>query len=142
MPFLFYFSLGLIVYGSLYPFDFSLTAMGNVDIGHFLADWRLFSSRGDLLGNVGLFLPYGFFGMLAVRAEQSRSARFVALAVFGLFAAAWLQFMQLALPSRDAALGDVIWNAVGMSLGAAAALRARFAACFRPARACARTSCH
>lgn len=51
----------------------------------FLTDWRLYSSRGDLLGNISLFLPYGFFGMLAVRREQSRSARFVALAVFGLF---------------------------------------------------------
>ncbi|MGB0631604.1 MAG: VanZ family protein [Alphaproteobacteria bacterium] len=121
MPFLFYASLILIVYGSLYPFDFSLSALGGIDIELFLADWRLFSSRGDLLGNIGLFLPYGFFGMLAVRLDQSKAGRFAVLAVFGLFVAAWLQFLQLALPSRDAALGDVIWNAVGLALGAAAA---------------------
>ena len=122
MPFLFYFSLLLIVYGSLYPFDFSLAVLGDVDMGRFLAEWRLLSSRGDLLGNVALFAPYGFFGMLAVRAEQSRIARFAALAAFGLFVAAWLQVLQLMLPTRDAALGDVIWNAVGLTIGALAAL--------------------
>ena len=60
MSFLFYVSLILIVYGSLYPFDFSLGALGNVDMAMFLTDWRLYSSRGDLLGNISLFLPYGF----------------------------------------------------------------------------------
>jgi len=122
MAFLFYVCLFLVVYGSLYPFDFSLGALGNVDIEEFLTDWRLLSSRGDVLGNIGLFLPYGFFGMLAIRTDQSKSGRFLVLAVFGVFVAAWLQFLQLTLPSRDAALGDVIWNAVGLAIGAAAAL--------------------
>ena len=120
------------MYGSLYPFDFSLGALGNVDMAMFLTDWRLFSSRGDLLGNISLFLPYGFFGMLAVRREQSRSARFVALAVFRLFVAEWLQFLQFALPSRDDALGDVIWNAAGLAIGGAVYFRVTVARFVRP----------
>ena len=121
MAILFYVCLFLVVYGSLYPFDFSLGALGNVDIEEFLTDWRLLSSRGDVLGNIGLFLPYGFFGMLAIRTDQSKSGRFLVLAVFGVFVAAWLQFLQLTLPSRPC--------------------RRQCGMCFSPGRVCGRRFC-
>ena len=60
MRLLFYSSVFLILYGSLYPFDFSLNALTDTGIERFLYTRSLFSSRGDELGNIALFIPYGF----------------------------------------------------------------------------------
>ena len=50
----------LIGYGSLYPGDFLTPEAGAVK--KFLTDWRLFTSLGDLLGNIALFFPLGMAG--------------------------------------------------------------------------------
>lgn len=79
-----------------------------------LADTRLWSSRGDVLGNVLLFLPWA----LVSRPLAGASARAQwSLLLSGLALAAGLQIMQIALPSRDAAVSDIVWNMVGLLLG-------------------------
>jgi len=40
----------------------------------------------------------------------------IALIIFGFILAAWLQVLQLILPSRDAAIGDVFWNIAGIAM--------------------------
>ena len=57
----------LITYGSLYPFEFSQDGVNQAAIDAFLASWSVPSSRGDILGNVVLFIPLGLIGMLAFR---------------------------------------------------------------------------
>jgi len=117
MRFLFYSSVFLILYGSLYPFDFSLDALSGEAIERFLYKWSLFSSRGDELGNIALFVPYGFLGILSLGSRRNLTPAILALTVFGLMLAAWLQVLQLIIPSRDAALGDVAWNFAGIAVG-------------------------
>lgn len=117
MRYLFYSSVFLIVYGSLYPFDFSLSALGGNAVDRFLYEWSLFSSRGDQLGNIGLFIPYGFLGILCLGNRRNPVGAILALTIFGLVVALWLQVMQLVLPSRDAAIGDVVWNLAGVAIG-------------------------
>lgn len=46
----------LITYGSLYPFEFSQDGVNQAAIDAFLASWSVPSSRGDILGNVVLFI--------------------------------------------------------------------------------------
>ena len=125
MRLLFYSSVLLILYGSLYPFDFSLNALTDTGIERFLYTWSLFSSRGDELGNIALFSPYGFLGILSLGSRRNLTPAIIALIIFGFILAAWLQVLQLMLPSRDAAIGDVFWNIAGIAAGIAMALPRR-----------------
>ncbi len=117
MRFLFYSSVFLILYGSLYPFDFSLGALTGEGVERFLYEWSLFSSRGDELGNIALFVPYGFLGIVSLGRRRNLAPAILALTIFGLMLAAWVQILQLIIPSRDAALGDVAWNFAGIAVG-------------------------
>lgn len=103
----------LIAYGSLYPFDFALPQ----DLPHALAvllnPGSAWTSPGDVLGNILLFLPWGALAALAPVFPRVRG-RNLAL---GVALALALQIAQLALPSRDAVLADVLWNCVGVLLG-------------------------
>jgi hypothetical protein len=109
----------LIAYGSLYPGDFS-SADENA-LKAFLGDWRLFTSTGDVLGNIALFFPLGMAGILIPPNRKDGATHFAGLFIFALIYAFTLQLAQVWLPSCSAALADVIWNMVGMSLGASAA---------------------
>ncbi|MGI9333910.1 MAG: VanZ family protein, partial [Gammaproteobacteria bacterium] len=114
----------LIAYGSLYPFDVNMGAP---------VDWRAFAttlgtdlSRADLLANVILFVPLGFFAAAGWRAGSggayawSWTKALVVVALSLVFAAA-LQVLQLYLPSRDPNLQDACWNLLGTLLGMALA---------------------
>ena len=125
MRLLFYSSVFLILYGSLYPFDFSLNALTDTGIERFLYTWSLFSSRGDELGNIALFSPYGLLGILSLGSRRNLTPAIIALVIFGFILAAWLQVLQLMLPSRDAAIGDVFWNLAGIAAGITMALPRR-----------------
>src|SRR3546814_6778668 len=95
MAVLFFAVLFLIVYGSLYPFDFTAAALAPESAGGHFFPWNVFSSRGDVLGNVALFVPYGFVGMLALPARRPFAANFIPLALFGVFVAVGVQILQL-----------------------------------------------
>lgn len=126
---LFYLIIALIFYGSLYPFDFDFSSVYYLDTSGLLGGDRVVTRRGDVLGNIGLFVPFGAVGMLALGSGRSTAARVVLLILAGFFVAAAAQVLQLFLPSRDAALGDILWNLAGCALGAAvvapAAVRSR-----------------
>lgn len=106
---------GLITYGSLYPFGLAPAAPGAWD-----ALWRLgrlFTSVGDVLGNVGLFVPWGGSAVLALAPRWGwRGAAWLALGLGGLLALA-VQVLQIWVPTRDPAMADVLWNGVGTVVG-------------------------
>ena len=58
--------VAVIVYGSLYPFDFHDRAAPGGPVGALLATWRKPSGRGDIIANVLLYLPFGFFAAMAL----------------------------------------------------------------------------
>ena len=105
----------LILYGSLYPFEFSEPAAGA--LLRVFTEWHLLGSRGDMLGNVALFVPWGLAGMviLAPRAGPWRAAVITALTGFVL--ALGCQIAQVWIPARDASLADVFWNMAGLVAG-------------------------
>jgi hypothetical protein len=110
----------LIAYGSLYPFDFEIPRQFDRTVHDFLVDWRLWTSRGDVLGNVGLFVLYGLAGVWAAGLTVRRRAAAVTLGS-GMALALLLQIAQLWVRSRSALLADVFWNTIGVGLGIAAA---------------------
>mgnify|MGYP001056581731 CR=1 FL=1 len=105
----------LIAYGSLYPGNFSAPPAGSVH--RFLTDFHWFTSPGDVLGNIALFFPLGMAGVIFSRSGTSGRNKFIVLFFLSFVYAFALQFAQIWLPSRSAALTDVVWNVVGTISG-------------------------
>ncbi len=103
----------LITYGSLYPFTFVAPPEGVFE--RLFAEAFSGSSRGDVLGNVGLFIPWGLLGMLTIAPERAISRTLV----IGFLLALGLQIIQVWIPSRTPALYDSIWNMAGCLIGMA-----------------------
>lgn len=107
--------IAVATFGSLYPFDFDLSGPPGGALRALLDSAADPLSRGDVVGNFVLFLPIGLTGMLALNARFGRTlTACVALALT-------LQLIQLYLPSRNASLLDVVWNAGGAFAGASLA---------------------
>jgi len=113
----------LIVYGSTYPFDF---AKAEPDaLRRLFSDWRPTSTRGDMLGNMALFVPWGLAGILSSASHVGTQRAVLVTAVSGLVLALGSQIAQVWLPSRNAALADVLWNMLGIVVGLVVGWRVR-----------------
>ncbi|MCL6416233.1 VanZ family protein [Aestuariirhabdus sp. Z084] len=113
---IFYLSAVLITYGSLYPFNF--TGLEDHQLWHeLMRGWNGRSHIGDILGNIILFIPYGYFGMFSFRRHTIAK-----VLVSGILLALVLQMFQVYLPSRDANIRDVWWNLLGTGVGVVGAL--------------------
>lgn len=102
----------LIIYGSLYPFDFRPAPSGIWR--ELLGTWWGFTGRGDALSNILLFVPFGYFGVQAY-------GRKAWLIIAALVLAVGVQVLQVYLPSRDPNLQDALWNMLGMAVGVSVA---------------------
>lgn len=126
--------LALIAYGSLYPLSISLEAGNAHTWARFFTAWGGQDSLGDLVGNIALFVPLGFFAAIGVAPQARRPIRLAIILVGGLLFAFVLQVLQIYIPARDAALIDVVRNAVGLGIGfalASAAFTTRWLGCMR-----------
>ena len=106
----------LVTHGSLYPWRFAMPpslAQAWHDMLHQPSLWTTF---GDVIGNVVLFAPVGMLGWALVRRWIGWRRTLIVLAV-GVAFAFVLQVAQLFVPRRDAALSDVVWNALGLLIG-------------------------
>ncbi len=113
----FFFIAALIAYGSLYPFDLSYPDPDSFRRG-FAALFDISpTGRGDVVGNLVLFMPFGLTGVLAFGTETGRAWKGSALIVGGISFAALLQFAQIGLPTRDPSGFDIVLNALGIGLG-------------------------
>src|SRR4051794_41101284 len=97
---LFWICLLLFTYGSLYPFHYvEPTALGEVWRA-FLSDRRLFSSRGDVVGNLVIGIPLGVFVSALPSPGPHRRIRLgLAVSACMLFTFA-LQALQIFFPPR------------------------------------------
>ena len=111
----------LATLGSIYPFNFQVMELDAQTLGRFFQSCCRMPSRGDILGNIILFVPIGFSGMLAARPEESPARRFLFVCMIAFVVALALQVLQIFLPSRDENLQDIVWNMFGTAGGAALA---------------------
>lgn len=121
-PWILYLVAGLIAYGSLYPFDFTIPAAHGQAWSRLFGDWSLLFSRMDALGNLLLFIPFGFVGFLGVATRSNTVARITLVVFWGCVLALVLQMAQIYVPQRTPTLSDVLWNMVGLCAGIFAAL--------------------
>jgi hypothetical protein len=106
----------VIAYGSVYPFNFQASGLDGAFQAFFETCCRP-PKRGDVLGNVLLFVPFGFLGILGAKAWRSVWSRIWLVCVTGIALALVVQVVQIFLPSRDQSLQDVVWNFVGLVAG-------------------------
>jgi VanZ family protein len=112
--------IALIVYGSLYPWDFHSTQLAGSPLWVLIHSWPthvdLFVVR-DIVVNLLLFVPVGVFGLLALR-QNSRIAFAVTLTVLiALALSSSIEMIQLFDDARDCSASDVVCNVSGTILG-------------------------
>jgi VanZ family protein/uncharacterized membrane protein YGL010W len=96
-----------IIYGSLYPFDFTMSAATDDRVAALWgAHWS--STRGDILSNIGLFAPLGLIAAMA-----KPNGRWAAMLIGAFIFAHIIQVFQVWLPARDPSLLDSLLNVLG-----------------------------
>ena len=116
--------LAMILYGSLYPFDFHRVAVSPSLLGAFLATWPDPVDRGDVISNILLYFPLGFF---AVRCIPARSAilRIVSVTAAACLLATLIELAQFYDEGRGPSVDDALGNSFGTLLGAMAGVLIR-----------------
>jgi VanZ family protein len=109
----------LILYGSLYPFEFYNHVDPANGLRHLLSTWRTRSSIGDLLANILLYLPFGFFAAKTANRLPPLLRVSIALLTAALLSIA-VEYAQLWDAGRVSAMSDVYANSFGALLGALA----------------------
>lgn len=106
----------VIVYGSLYPSEFKAHGGLGTAILSLLASWAQPTSRGDIISNVLLYVPFGLFAVNAL-AARSRTWRVGLVTMAGLYLSVCVELIQFWEPSRDSSMSDVYSNMAGAFLG-------------------------
>ena len=110
----------IIVYGSLYPFDFCPIDYPGGPVRALLSTWPERTTFGDLLANILLYLPLGFCAVQSFRA--ARWLRAAAAITLGIALSGSMELLQLYDQGRWATMSDVRSNALGALLGTIAGL--------------------
>lgn len=117
-----------IVYGSLYPFSFGKELPEGGLLAALLASLSAFPSRGDLVSNLVLYLPFGMVGALAMRERRSPAARLAVVIGAGAALSCSVECAQLFAVDRNTSAVDVLINVLSTAGGAV------FGAMLRPKR--------
>jgi VanZ family protein len=118
-------AIALIVYGSLYPWQFDFDRHVNavwMMLHHWPRVWNRWVLRDTVL-NVLFYMPLGVFAFLAMpRRRHSRATMVLAAAVLGMALSVSMELLQAYDDHRDASLADVVTNTAGAAAGALLAL--------------------
>jgi VanZ family protein len=112
----------IIVYGSLYPFQFRQPALSIGTVSYLLSTWRDWDRRGDLLANILLYMPFGLLAARSLPDRLSRSSRIGLVLLGGTLLSAAMELLQFNDVGRTTSMGDVYANTIGSLLGAAAGI--------------------
>jgi VanZ family protein len=116
--------VALILYGSLYPWQFQARHYPHNPLWMLLHTWPepggfnrylLF----DVAINITLYVPLGIFGFLAIGARASSAVRVLAPLALGMALSASIEMLQLFDDSRQCSLTDVASNVTGAAVGVA-----------------------
>ena len=112
----------VIVYGSLYPFDFSVPTGGRGPASVLLGSWAGRPSRGDFLANILLYMPLGFFGMLSFPRNVGFWRRLLLVVAGGAALSVTMELTQYYDVGRDTEATDVYANTIGTLIAAPVAM--------------------
>jgi len=112
--------MALILYGSLYPWEFHARQLGASPPWILLHSWPNGINRyllWDIMVNVALYTPLGVFGFLAMREGAPRAVRIFAPVLLALALSASVEMIQLFDDSRQCSASDVLCNVTGGAVG-------------------------
>ena len=112
----------LIVYGSLYPGDFHSTQLAASPLWVLIHSWPDHIDRfllRDIAVNVGIYMPLGVFGLLALRQKFRTPFAVIVTVLLALALSSSIEMTQLFDDSRDCSAFDVVCNVSGTALGVA-----------------------
>lgn len=113
-------SASLILYGSLYPFEFRAPENGAGAVATLLGGWDHRPGRGDFLSNILLYVPLGFFGVLAASRAWGAARRAALATLLGTALSVCVELVQYFDAGRQTTTTDVYANVAGTALGALA----------------------
>lgn len=113
-------TVAFILYGSLFPFTWYDRA-GSAP-AYLLGTWQEWDHRGDLLANILLYLPFGFFLVCALPPAWPGAARLLVAVAAGSALSCGVELAQFHDLGRTTSMGDVYANALGTLAGALAAV--------------------
>ncbi len=114
---IFAFFIFIIIYGSLFPFTFSSHEGSFEQWNIFLRSYHPLTSLGDIVGNIALFIPFGYLGIESMRPSMRDRPADLKILSAGIFLAFILQLMQVYISSRSPAIADIYWNGAGIIAG-------------------------
>src|SRR5271167_4872517 len=112
----------VVVYGSLYPFDFGVPTGGRGPVRALLDSWADRPSRGDFLANILLYMPLGFFGMLSFSRNVGFWLRLLLVVAGGAALSVTMELTQYYDASRVTNASDVYTNTIGTLIAAPLAI--------------------
>ncbi len=120
----------LIVYGSLYPFQFRPVVFNSGILSHLLHAWPPVLDRsdiGDAVVNLFLYMPVGMFAYLSLDRHGDRRLRSILPVVLCFLLSLSMEFLQIFDNTRVCSLLDVLNNTVGGLVGVMLGARLRTA---------------
>ncbi len=119
MIYLFIASFLLVIYGTLFPFNFQPDAHTGGVLATLINSLAIRPGRGDLVSNAILFLPFGFFGMQALPARIPKFVRYAMIFGFGTVTSLGIEITQYHTLSRTTSLYDLGLNSISALISAA-----------------------
>jgi VanZ family protein len=115
----------VILYGSLYPFEFRAHGGLHNAVASLLAGWKRLTSRGDIISNILLYIPLGIFAVNALQAG-SHALRCALATMLGLFLSICVELIQFYELARSSTMSDIYCNTAGAFIGAIMGTVVRF----------------
>ncbi len=115
----------LIVYGSLYPWQFVPRQLAGNPLGILLHAWHPQLTRflfRDVVVNISIYVPLGFAAHFVFRKIRWPLLSLYGPVLLGLLLSVAVELTQLFTPHRDTNMLDVITNVIGSVLGVIAAV--------------------
>jgi VanZ family protein len=117
MLILWFFIAAVICYGSLYPFQLSGAYPPEGFVQHFLATATMRPSRGDVVANLVLYLPFGFVGARWLRQRWPRISGFLKVVGLGAALSLAIEIAQTHVTGRTSSVVDLVLNIVSTAAG-------------------------
>jgi len=120
MAYLFIASFVLIIYGTLFPFSFQADAHADGILALFVNSLSDRPGGGDLISNIVLFLPFGFFGIQALSARIPTFLSIVLVFSLGAATSLGVEIAQYFMTMRNTSIYDLALNSISVLIGAVA----------------------